>query len=119
MTTKVIFESLCSFCKHYKGEKHDDVHTCAAFPHGIPKMIYRGGYDHRLPYPQDRGFQFEMFDSVSELNPRFHSWLKEDFDSSIELSIEKIERVTQKTLVPMLRQKLLVALAKIVYKVSQ
>ncbi|MFC6935346.1 hypothetical protein ACFQHO_36910 [Actinomadura yumaensis] len=33
---------------------------CAAFPDVIPRDIDRGGFDHRLPYPGDRGVRFEL-----------------------------------------------------------
>ncbi|MFF7358949.1 hypothetical protein ACFZA1_41070 [Streptomyces filipinensis] len=33
---------------------------CDAFPEGIPRSIYQGGFDHRLPYPGDHGVRFEL-----------------------------------------------------------
>ncbi|MGW1006660.1 hypothetical protein [Streptomyces sp. NPDC002520] len=35
---------------------------CEAFPENIPDDIYRGGFDHRLPCPGDRGIHFELRD---------------------------------------------------------
>lgn len=58
----------CDPCRHYvpppfppgaiKGEW--SVGTCAAFPDGVPALIWAGGFDHRDPHPDDNGIQFEM-----------------------------------------------------------
>ena len=43
----------CTGCRRY----HDDG-TCDAFPDGIPHEIVTGLWDHRKPFPGDRGLRF-------------------------------------------------------------
>ncbi|XRQ08996.1 hypothetical protein ACN3XK_73050 [Actinomadura welshii] len=33
---------------------------CEAFPDGIPRSMLRGGFDHRFPYPGDRGVRHQV-----------------------------------------------------------
>lgn len=47
---------VCSRCKHLRSFGG---RTCAAFPDGIPSVIWRGDNDHRKPHPGDHGIQFE------------------------------------------------------------
>lgn len=53
--------SPCEACIHLRtlGAAGGKGSSCAAFPKGIPEVIHRGIYDHRIPYPNDRGIQFE------------------------------------------------------------
>ena len=43
-------------CKHINKE---NVHTCKAFPEGIPLPISLGGINHDKPFPGDKGIQYE------------------------------------------------------------
>ena len=45
----------CITCVHYRGAL-----TCDAFPKRIPQEILSGLFDHRLPYPNDRGIRFSL-----------------------------------------------------------
>lgn len=48
---------MCSFCKHLRSITPEKI-TCIAFPDRVPLRILMG-YDHRAPYQNDRGIQFE------------------------------------------------------------
>jgi len=59
-----VFPEQCTFCVHYRGcfnRKKDLmlVHTCDAFPNGIPHDIIFDKYKHTLPYEGDNGIRFE------------------------------------------------------------
>lgn len=47
--------AICLACKHLRSAD-----TCAAYPDGIPRKILFEHWDHRLPYPGDRGMRFEL-----------------------------------------------------------
>ena len=44
----------CRTCKHRTGPM-----TCEAFDVTIPMPILKGEFDHKLPYPNDNGIQYE------------------------------------------------------------
>jgi hypothetical protein len=68
---------LCCWCKHFdtKYQKETSEFRCTAFPEGIPdeiagdKSLGIFWFDHRLPYPDDHGIQFERGD-VEDLKHR-------------------------------------------------
>jgi hypothetical protein len=66
------FDVLCFFCRHYCGF-HAGTENCLAFPNGIPNPIINRKYDHRVPFPHDRGIQFEPYTQLEDLQ----AWLRE------------------------------------------
>jgi hypothetical protein len=53
---------LCFFCKHFDKEawsKDWKERNCAAFPSGIPDLIWEGRWDHREHLALDGGVRFE------------------------------------------------------------
>lgn len=60
MTTK--WSPDCYDCKHLHPRRNwepGSPRTCDAFPQGIPREIWFDGVEHREPYPDDHGIQFE------------------------------------------------------------
>lgn len=55
---------ICYWCKHFNVEEHEKnpaiVHTCAAFPKGIPHKIISSSHDHRYSFTEDQGIRFEV-----------------------------------------------------------
>lgn len=51
-----IVKSQCYDCAHFN---EDEAHTCKAFPEGIPDKILFNEVDHKKPYKDDNGIQFE------------------------------------------------------------
>jgi len=47
---------LCTLCARF-GDS-EGVVLCEAFPQGIPREIYPGGFDHRQPFRGDGGLRF-------------------------------------------------------------
>lgn len=47
--------NICVICTHYKGDE-----KCNAFPKQIPDEIWIGRRDHREPYTNDKGIQYEL-----------------------------------------------------------
>ncbi|HNS33470.1 MAG TPA: hypothetical protein PKN36_10960 [bacterium] len=48
------FSLQCIHCKHCQG-----FGECSAFPDEIPEEIFDGRFDHRKPYPGDKGIRWE------------------------------------------------------------
>lgn len=54
----------CLTCKFYTG-----LQECEAFPEGIPQEIFDGTIDHREPYENDHGIQWEpLNDEAKEID---------------------------------------------------
>lgn len=51
------FSPICMWCSRLTD--YGIGRKCDAFPDGIPPEIWEGETDHRVPYPGDRGIQFE------------------------------------------------------------
>lgn len=49
---------MCMTCKHLASEARGM--ECAAFLDGIPDAIISSAFDHRQPYPGDRGIRYEL-----------------------------------------------------------
>jgi hypothetical protein len=44
----------CATCYYWTGGTN-----CRAFPDGIPDVILKGKFNHKRPYPGDRGFRYK------------------------------------------------------------
>jgi hypothetical protein len=57
---RVIYRGMCTLCSHlHESEGHPDhIHTCDAFPEGVPGEILHSGFDHRQPFEGDNGIRF-------------------------------------------------------------
>jgi hypothetical protein len=60
---------ICFWCKHFDAQQQYDTGktVCAAFPDDIPLEIWDLEYDHREPYPNDNGIQFEKLDDFGKI----------------------------------------------------
>ena len=74
---------MCLFCKHYRGvDPKKDTDVCDAFPEGIPIEIMDYNYDHRLPFPNDKGIRLEP-------NPKYYPDINE-FNKVADMRTTKI-----------------------------
>src|SRR5688500_3551000 len=60
---------ICFWCKHFDAQEQYDTGAtkCLAFIDDIPSEIWNLEYDHREPYPDDNGIQFEKLDDNSKI----------------------------------------------------
>lgn len=68
---------ICMNCKHLRHRRGKGSY-CKAFPEGIPDEIFVGAYDHRKPFPGDRGVRFEEV-----RNPQYNIWWLELMDDGV------------------------------------
>ena len=66
MTHTPEITSICGYCKHYRNadSERKGEPCCDAFPDGIPEYIF-DAYDHRDPFPGDKGIRFEERDGLT------------------------------------------------------
>ena len=60
---------ICLRCRHLQQDDDAPIGTparCDAFPHGIPREIYIGGFDHRKEFPGDGGVRFEPVEETAD-----------------------------------------------------
>jgi hypothetical protein len=63
-------DPLCMRCKHLIEDPEFEGYRCEAYPDGIPHWIINTKLEHRIPFPGDRGIQFEPIES--QRKPRRH-----------------------------------------------
>ena len=83
-------KKLCIFCVHFNELKSsDEIPTCKAFPDKIPDEIFLEWFDHRYPFPNDNGIQFEKFSDLTDLSSIIKKfWTLEAINYIFELSIQ-------------------------------
>ena len=66
---------ICYGCKHFEKGRINNVPQipfyCTAYPMGIPDEIMYQGFDHRLPFPEDKGIRF-MLDPKKKREHKFY-----------------------------------------------
>lgn len=63
-------EVACFTCRHF-GATPDGT-GCAAFPDGIPELIYTGVHAHRAKFKGDRGIRYARDPDVADSAGQYH-----------------------------------------------
>lgn len=95
MTTLRPGTPICYFCKHFNTTSYNNLNktACDAFPHQIPDEIFKGFFDHRFPYPNDGGIQFERYESYKDLPSYLHIHSEEALIREMEQSFADIPKM--------------------------